>query len=69
MMNTLHHRAKAALKEFKKERGIRAILPKTEKQKAEQKAWRRRKSIKDAREEKTMSLGPASEVRHIKLEE
>ncbi len=69
MTGTLHQRAKAALKEFKKERGIKAIVPKTEKQRADQRAWRRRKQARDAREEKTMSLGAASEVRHIKIEE
>lgn len=64
--SNLSQRAKEALTGFKKERGIRAIVPKTNSQKAAQKNWRKRKRIRDYHEEKTMSLGAASEVRIIK---
>jgi len=69
MVNMLSRRAKEALLQFKKDRGITAILPRSENQKIETKRYNRRKRIEDAHEARKMSRGAASEVRIIKPEE
>ncbi len=65
----LSHAAKEAMKEWKKKTGIKAIVPKTDNQKREQSRYLRRVRQRNYEEMKTISHGPASDVRHIKLEE
>lgn len=61
----LRRRATEALAEWKEKTGVKAVLPKTPNQLAEQKRARVRAQIRDREERRKMSHGAASEVRRI----
>ncbi len=61
--------AKEAMKEWKQQTGIKAIVPKTINQKIDQKRRNAYARKKDREDRRKMSLGAASEVRIIKLGE
>ncbi len=58
--------AREAMKEWKKENGIRAIVPKTKNEKIGLRQQNKRTRIRDRHLSKTTSLGAASEIRTIK---
>lgn len=68
-VSKLSRSAKEAMKEWKRQTGIKAIVPKTKNQKAELRHMGKRARIRDYHESKKISLGAASAVRLIKPEE
>lgn len=69
MENDLARRAREAMLQFKKERGLKAILPKTKNQKLELARYHRSKRIQDAHEARKISHGAASDIRILKPED
>lgn len=65
----LSRAAKEEMEKWKRQRGIKAILPKTKNQKMEQRRYNRSVRIADSHELRKTSHGAVSRVRHIKLEE
>lgn len=64
----LSRAAKEAMKNWKRENGIKAIVPKTANQKAEMRRYNRAVRTSDSHEMRKISHGAASEVRTIKPE-
>ncbi len=60
--------AKGEMAKWKEENGIKAILPRTQNQKREQRHYNRTVRCLERCEMRKISHGPASEVRHIKPE-
>jgi hypothetical protein len=65
----LSRAAKEAMKEWKAETGIKAILPKTENQKMEKIKYNRSIRARERHELRKVSIGAASEVRIINPKE
>lgn len=66
IVSKMSRAAKDAMKEWKQQTGIKAIVPRTINQKIDQKRRNAYARKKDRDERRTMSLGAASEVRIIK---